>query len=160
MHHSCIDRLNAVDAELKDLKGKRDAIVPQAVELPENLPELYRTMVSDLAASLSDEAIAGRAADTLHDLIDGVVVHWDTEANGHRLVVSGNLLEMLRKSAPRELEAVSGDILGEVGCGRAIWTLFAALSLCRGVAIMVSDVIVRLAPQQRRSRPTANLEAG
>ena len=42
---------------------------------------------------------------------------WDAEANGHRLEVSGNLLEILRKSAPRELEAVSGDILGEFGCG-------------------------------------------
>lgn len=115
-----IDRLNAVDAELKDLKEKRDEIVPQAVELPENLPELYRAMVSDLATSLSDEAVAGRAADELHDLIDGVVVHWDTEANGHRLVVSGNLLEMLRKSAPRELEAASGAIFAEVGCGSRI----------------------------------------
>ncbi|MCB4458595.1 recombinase family protein, partial [Leisingera sp. McT4-56] len=32
-------------------------------ELPEELPELNRAMVADLAASLSDEAVAGRAAD-------------------------------------------------------------------------------------------------
>ena len=115
-----IDRLNAVDAELKDLRGKRDEIVPSVVKLPENLPELYRAMVSDLASSLSDEAVAGRAADELHEIIDRVVVHWDGAANGHRLEMSGNVLEMLRKSAPSELEAVSGRILGEVGCGSRI----------------------------------------
>ncbi|MFZ3582117.1 recombinase family protein [Loktanella sp. DJP18] len=115
-----IDRLNAVDAELKDLRGKRDEIVPSTVELPENLPELYLAMISDLASSLSDEAVAGRAADELHEIIDRVVVHWDGAAYGHRLEMSGNVLEMLRKSAPRELEAVSGVILGEVGCGSRI----------------------------------------
>lgn len=47
-----LPRLNAVDAELKEMKGKRDQIVPPEIELPGNLPELYREMVSDLAASL------------------------------------------------------------------------------------------------------------
>ncbi len=78
----------------------------------------YRAMVSDLAATLSEELIAGRDADALHEIIDRVVVHWDGAANGHRLEVSGNLLEILRQSAPRESDAVSGAILAEVGCGR------------------------------------------
>ncbi|EAU44721.1 recombinase family protein [Salipiger bermudensis] len=115
-----LPRLNAVDAELKAMKLKREEIVPSAVELPDNLPELYRAMVTDLAASLSDEAVAGRAADELHEIVDHVVVHWDADADGHRLELSGNLLEMLRKSAPSELDAVRGDIFAEVGCGSRI----------------------------------------
>ena len=100
------------------MKEKREKIVPPTAELPEDLPELYRAMIGNLAATLSNELIAGRAADELHEIIDQVVVHWDGTANGHRLEVSGILLEMLRKSAPRELEAVSRVILGEFGCGK------------------------------------------
>ena len=95
--------------------------MPPEIELPDDLPELYREMVTDLAASLSEESVAGRAADELHELVDRIVVHWDDEANGHRLEIEGNLLEMLRKSAPRELDAVrSGAIFAEVGCGSRI----------------------------------------
>ena len=96
---------------------KREELVPPAVELPDNLPELYRAMVTDLAASLSDEAVSGRTADELHEIIDYVVVHWDADADGHCLELSGNLLEMQCKSAPSELDAVRGDIFAEVGCG-------------------------------------------
>ena len=117
------DRLDAVDAELKEMKGKRDAIVPPEIELPENLPELYRELVGNLAATLSDEAIAVQAADELHELVDRIVVQWDAEADGHWLEIEGNLLEMLRKSAPRELDAVRGGaIFAEVGCGSPHWT--------------------------------------
>ncbi|WP_261397363.1 hypothetical protein [Leisingera aquaemixtae] len=91
------------------------------MELPEELPELNRAMVADLAASLSDEAVAGRAADELHEFVERVVVHWDEDAQGHWLSIEGNLLEMLRKSAPRELDAVRGDaIFANVGCGSRI----------------------------------------
>ncbi|QAX28721.1 recombinase family protein [Leisingera sp. NJS204] len=115
------ERLNTVHSELVEMREKRVEIVPPAVELPEDLPELYRAMVADLAASLSDEAVAGRAADELHELVDRVVVHWDEEAQGHWLSIEGNLLEMLRKSAPRDLDAVRGDaIFAEVGCGSRI----------------------------------------
>ncbi|OWY04615.1 resolvase [Thioclava sp. F1Mire-8] len=113
-----VARLNAVDADLEEMKGKREEIVPPTVELPDDLPELYRAMVSDLAASLSDEVVAGRAADELHEIVERVDVHWDDEAKGHRLVLSGNLLEMLRKSAPSDLDAVRDNaIFAEVGCG-------------------------------------------
>ena len=117
---SLVDELKAIEAELLGLEGARDKIVPAEVELPDDLPELYREMVGDLASSLSDEAISARVADELHEIVDRIIVDWDGEANGHRLTIEGNLLEMLRKSAPRELEAVSGDILGEVGCGSRI----------------------------------------
>ncbi|CUH38604.1 Recombinase [Jannaschia seosinensis] len=114
-------RLNTVDAELKEMRGKRDEIVPPEVELPDDLPKLYREMVRDLASALSQEDVAGRAADELHDLVDRIVVEWDAEARGHWLTIEGNLLGMLRKSAPRELDAVRCDrIFAEVGCGSRI----------------------------------------
>ena len=116
-----VERLNTVDRELQQMQGKRADLVVPDIELPENLPELYRAMVAtNLAAALSDEAIAGRAADELHELVDRVVVHWDEDARGHWLSIEGSLLEMLRKSAPRELDAVRGDIFAEVGCGSRI----------------------------------------
>ncbi|WP_133056373.1 hypothetical protein [Limimaricola soesokkakensis] len=115
-----VERLNSVDRDLKEMQGRRaDLLVPD-VELPENLPELHRAMVADLAAALSDESVAGRAADELHELVDRVVVHWDAEARGHWLSIEGSLLEMLRKSAPSKLDAVRGDIFAEVGCGSRI----------------------------------------
>ena len=88
------------------MKRKRDAIVPPEIELPDNLPELYRELVSNLTTTLSEEAIAVQAADELHELVNRIVVHWDAEADGHLLSIEGDLLEMLRKSAPRELDAV------------------------------------------------------
>lgn len=121
LHEVLSPRLKAVEAELQQMQGKRADLVVPDIELPENLPELYRAMVAtNLAAALSDEAIAGRAADELHELVDRVVVHWDEDARGHWLSIEGSLLEMLRKSAPRELDAVRGDIFAEVGCGSRI----------------------------------------
>lgn len=117
---SLIDELKGIEAELTSLEGARDKIVPAEVVLPDNLPDLYRELVGDLAATLSDEAVSVRAADQLHEMVDRVIVNWDADANGHRLTIEGNLLEMLRKSAPSELEAVSGAIFAEVGCGSRI----------------------------------------
>jgi len=37
-----IEQLNTVDAELKALRTEREALVPTPVELPEDLPALYR----------------------------------------------------------------------------------------------------------------------
>lgn len=115
-----VKRLNEVDAELKEMRAKRSEIVPVEIELPADLPELYRELVADIAAALSQDGIAGRAADELHELVERIIVDWDAEANGHHLTIKGNLLEMLRKSAPSELDAVSGTIFAEVGCGSRI----------------------------------------
>lgn len=116
-----IARLNAVDAELKEKRAARRNLVPPVVELPEDLPVLYRAMMDDLVSALSAEGIASRASDALHELIERVVVHWDEEAQAHRLEIEGDLLEIMRKSAPAELDAVrDGVIFAEVGCGDRI----------------------------------------
>ena len=113
-----VARLNSVDAELKEMKGKRDQIVPPSVELPDDIPDLYRKLVANLANSLTIDASASRAADELHELIDRVDVKWDAEAAGHWLTIRGNLLEMLRKTAPAEAGAVREEmVFAEVGCG-------------------------------------------
>ncbi|QQA42586.1 recombinase family protein [Pelagovum pacificum] len=118
---SLVAELQKIDADLARLTATRGDIVPPDIELPEGLPELYQEMVGNLAASLSEESVVGRAADELHELIDRIDVDWDAEAKAHRLTIEGNLLEMLRKSAPDELGAVrDGAIFAEVGCGSRI----------------------------------------
>ena len=105
-----LPRLNAVDAELKAMKGKREDIVPPEIELPGEPAGPLPGDGRDLAATLSQEDVAGRAADELHDLVDRIVVHWDEEARGHWLAIEGNLLEMLRKTAPAEAGAVRDEM--------------------------------------------------
>ena len=115
-----IERLNVVDAELKEMRARRAEFVAPEVDLPPNLPDLYREMVSDLATTLSEDVVASRAADELHELVERIIVEWDDKARAHRLTIEGNLQERLRKSAPKELDAVSGAIFAEVGCGSRI----------------------------------------
>ncbi|MFC0200377.1 zinc ribbon domain-containing protein, partial [Paracoccus rhizosphaerae] len=69
-----IARLNAVDEELKTKRAAGEHLVPPAIELPEDLPELYRTMMDDLVSALSAEGIDSRASDALHELIERVVM--------------------------------------------------------------------------------------
>ena len=89
-----------IEADLARLRVTRDEIVPPDIELPEDLPDLYRDVVDNLATRLSETSIVSRAADELHELMDRIVVEWDDKAKAHRLTIEGNLLEMLRKSAP------------------------------------------------------------
>ena len=90
-----IKRLNAVDAELSALQAERDTLIPAPIELPADLPALYRDHVEDLVGTLTDEAVAGPAADELHTLVETVVVSWDDDARIHWLEVRGKLLGLL-----------------------------------------------------------------
>ncbi|MCE6971082.1 recombinase family protein, partial [Cereibacter sphaeroides] len=69
-----INRLNEVDAELEEIRAQRAAAEPQPVDLPEDLPALWRAHVKDLAETLSEEGVVGRAANELREKIDAVVV--------------------------------------------------------------------------------------
>ncbi len=95
-----ITRLNTVDADLKALREQREALVPAPIELPDDLPALYRAYVEDLVGTLTSEEVAGPAADELHSLLDRVVVSWDADARIHELDVRGKLVEMLEKARP------------------------------------------------------------
>ena len=115
-----IERLNAVDAELKALRAEREALVPTPVDLPEDLPSLYRAYVADLASTLSDEVVAGSAADELHTLIDTVVVSWNEQKEHHELDIQGKLLELLsfgesKKAASLSTAACSLKLVAGVG---------------------------------------------
>ncbi|WP_340246726.1 zinc ribbon domain-containing protein [Sulfitobacter pontiacus] len=115
-----IERLNAVDAELKALRAEREALVPTPIDLPEDLPSLYRAYVADLASTLSDEVVAGAAADELHTLIDTVVVRWDDQKEHHELDIQGKLLELLsfadiKKAACLSTAACSLKLVAGVG---------------------------------------------
>ena len=74
-----IDKLNAVDAELKALSARRGELEPVEVELSEDIPALYRAYIENLLATLSEETIAGRASDELHGMIETVIVEWDAK---------------------------------------------------------------------------------
>ena len=104
-----IARLNAVDADLTKARDGRAALVPDPVELPEDLPALYRAHVDDIVGTLADETVAGRASDALHDLFDTVVVSWDGEHRVHQLELRGNLPEMLAKAMPAEAAGIQGQ---------------------------------------------------
>ena len=88
-------RLKELETDLEAACIKREAITPEPITLPPDLPAFYRAHIEDLIGTLSDEDVAGRASDELHGWIDTVVVDWDAEAKVHRLELRGELLKML-----------------------------------------------------------------
>ncbi len=95
-----VAQFNKVDAELADARAKRAALTPEPIVLPADLPALYRAYVNDLAETLADEDVSGRASEELHSLVDTVVVDWDEEERNHRLELRGKLLELLQTTKP------------------------------------------------------------
>ncbi|SFN77248.1 Site-specific DNA recombinase [Roseovarius lutimaris] len=95
-----IAHFNTLDAELDALKAGRPALVPVPIDLPDDLPGLYRSYVANLTATLTDEEVSGPAADELHSLLEGVVVSWNAGEAVHELELRGKLLEMLIKTKP------------------------------------------------------------
>ncbi|SDY95230.1 hypothetical protein [Citreimonas salinaria] len=71
---SLVEELNQIDADLVRLTAMREEIIPPEIKLPDGLPDLYREMIRDIAATLSEESVASRAADALHELVDRIVV--------------------------------------------------------------------------------------
>ncbi len=49
-----INELNAVHAKLELRSAEREAMVPVSIELPEDLPTLYRDFVASITGALSD----------------------------------------------------------------------------------------------------------
>ncbi len=58
--------------------------------------------------TLTDEAVAGPAADELHTLVETVVVSWDEEAELHTLEIRGKLLELLSFGDSKKAASLSG----------------------------------------------------
>ena len=104
-----IDHFNTVDAELKELHVKRDTLIPTPVELPEDLPALYQTFVVNLVATLTEESVAGRASDELHELLDQVVITWNADKKIHEYDMQGDLIEMMKKAKPAEEAGIDAN---------------------------------------------------
>ncbi|TDL83494.1 recombinase family protein [Meridianimarinicoccus aquatilis] len=71
---SVFDRLEETEAEITRLESASAAATPHAVELPENLPELYRARVRELEAVLGAQDAAGTASEEVRALIDRLVI--------------------------------------------------------------------------------------
>ena len=69
------------------------------VELPNDIPTLYRDHIDDLVAVLSTSSVVDRAATELREMISSVSIHPRPEG-GHRIELEGKLLEMLKKVKP------------------------------------------------------------
>ena len=69
-----IERLNSYEKERDELLATRDQLVPKPINLPDDILSLYRRYIDNLVATLTEEGVAGRASDELHELMDRVVV--------------------------------------------------------------------------------------
>lgn len=67
----------------------RIAAGPQLVELPANLPEVYRQHIIDLIATLSDKSVAGVLGDKLRRMIDRITIRHDPDARHLTAVCCG-----------------------------------------------------------------------
>ena len=77
-----------------EARSRCEAAVPSAIELPIDLPALYRAHIDNLVQTLSGEAIAGRAGDEMQKLIDRIIVCHDSKY-GHTVEILGELASML-----------------------------------------------------------------
>ena len=112
--------LNDVEVELTQMTAQRVAATPAPVDLPDNLPELYREYVDDLVGMLSQEDVVGRAGLELRELISAVNVH-PAKAGGHTITLEGKFLEMLDKTKPAGRAGYVGlTKFVSVGCGSRI----------------------------------------
>lgn len=102
-----VARLNKLQAELDQMKSQREAATPAPVELPEDLPALYRAHVEDLVGMLSDPTVRDRASDALRELISALGVH-PQPGGGHRVELEGKMLGLLGFADNKNAAALSG----------------------------------------------------
>ncbi|MFW8596413.1 hypothetical protein [Cribrihabitans neustonicus] len=94
-----INEFNAVDAKLEPRSDEREALVPTPIELPTDLPALYRDFVTNITSTLSDEGVAGRASDELHALLDQVIIRWNAVTRSHEFEMRGGSSGTYRQGA-------------------------------------------------------------
>lgn len=87
--------LTKVEQDIRILTARIEANRPHPIEIPENMPALYRTHIEDVVRTLSEEEVAGRAADALREMIDRLVVRYEPALATHTVEIFGNLAAML-----------------------------------------------------------------
>ncbi|WP_424511193.1 recombinase family protein [Rhodovulum steppense] len=96
-----IAEANGLVEELKQLRAKLDTLAPKTIELPETLPQMWQDYVANLVSVLAREPIAGRAGDTLHQLVERVVVLPHPEKRrAHVLEIWGDIVAMFIAADP------------------------------------------------------------
>ena len=95
-----LDELDRVAAELERKKAEADAHKLGELELPKNLRKMYDKMIEGLVDTLREEGVAGRASEVIHEMIDRIVVSYDTAAKKHGLRIDGNLVQMMSNADP------------------------------------------------------------
>lgn len=92
---SIFEWLTETEEQLAALRAEGEADADSAVLIPEDLSALYRAHVDDLARTLSEGEVVGRASDELHRLIERIVVRWNAEDGRHELELRGDLVAMM-----------------------------------------------------------------
>ncbi|OCX60071.1 hypothetical protein BFP70_17830 [Thioclava sp. SK-1] len=96
-----IARIKEIEQRQQELTKARNALTANHISLPRKLPSLYRSYVDQLAKTLSNEEVVGRAANELRDLIEKLTVQYDDDRDEHTIEVSGNLTAMLGGATPQ-----------------------------------------------------------
>lgn len=89
-----VARLNKLQAELDQMKTQRQAATATPVELPNDMPTIYRAHVEDVVGMLSHPSVRDRASDALRELISALVVR-PRSGGGHRVELEGKLQGLL-----------------------------------------------------------------
>ncbi|WP_299357077.1 zinc ribbon domain-containing protein [uncultured Shimia sp.] len=125
-NRTIVERLDEVIAELDKLKAQRSEMTPGEVDLPDDLPAIYRAHISDLAETLSDESVAGRAGDEMRRFIDQIIIGYDDVMRARTVVFEGKMAELLNAKKPAGSAGLSVPTVGtlekfaKVGCGSRI----------------------------------------
>ena len=99
-----IVRIKEIEQRQQEIAKARNALTANHINLPRKLPSLYRSYVDQLAKTLSNEEVVGRAANELRDLIEKLTVHYDEANEEHTIEVCGNLTAMLGGANPSEAD--------------------------------------------------------
>jgi site-specific DNA recombinase len=97
-----IARIKEIEQRQQELAKARNALTANHISLPRKLPSLYRSYVDQLAKTLSNEEVVGRAANELRDLIEKLTVQYDDARDEHTIEVSGNLTAMMVGANPSD----------------------------------------------------------
>src|SRR5690606_10457468 len=73
-----LDELERVDQELARKKSEAEALKLGALDLPRDLRRMYEKMIDGLVDTLREEGVAGRASEVIHDMIDRIIVSYDS----------------------------------------------------------------------------------
>lgn len=97
-----LDELDEVSKQLETLRLEQAGSAQPTVDLPDDLPTLYRSLVRDLIGTLNDEGVSGRASEAIHEMIERITVCHNTATGEHELALDGNIVSMLTLTNPPE----------------------------------------------------------